>query len=142
MLASPHRVSGSAMSASVAPPPTVAPPVSPVELEIHRIRELSKARRNTEALAAAEILVTQFPANRDLLYLMAMNLRHLNRTADALSVLAKLEQQHPRYSRLFQERGNCYVALRDAPRAVAAFLQGVNINPALPASWSMLQSLY
>jgi tetratricopeptide (TPR) repeat protein len=130
------------MSASVAPPPTVAPPGSPVELEIHRIRELSKARRNTEALAAAEMLVTQFPANRDLLYLMAMNLRHLNRTADALSVLAKLEQQHPRYSRLFQERGNCYVALRDAPQAIAAFLQGVNINPALPASWSMLQSLY
>jgi tetratricopeptide (TPR) repeat protein len=34
------------------------------------------------------------------------------------------------------------VALKDAPRAIEAFLRGVNINPALPASWSMLEGLY
>ncbi len=38
--------------------------------------------------------------------------------------------------------GHCYVALRDAPRAIDAFLGAVNINPALPASWRTLQSLY
>jgi len=32
--------------------------------------------------------------------------------------------------------------MRDAPRAIDAFLRGVNINPALPASWSMLEKLY
>jgi len=131
------------MSASVVPPPTAAPHgPTPVELETHRIHELTKARRNLEALAAAETLANQYPANRDVLYLLAMNLRYLNRTVDALSTLARLEQQQPRYSRLFQERGNCHVALRDAPQAITAFLQAVNINPALPASWSMLQSLY
>ncbi len=41
-----------------------------------------------------------------------------------------------------QERGHCYVALRDAPRAIDAFLSAVNLNPALPASWRTLQSLY
>jgi tetratricopeptide (TPR) repeat protein len=34
------------------------------------------------------------------------------------------------------------VVLRDAPRAIEAFLRGVNINPALPASWGMLEGLY
>ena len=34
------------------------------------------------------------------------------------------------------------MALKDAPRAIDAFLRGVNINPALPASWSMLEGLY
>jgi tetratricopeptide (TPR) repeat protein len=131
------------MSASVVPPPTAAPHgPTPVELEIHRIRELTKARRNLEALAAAETVANQYPANCDALYLLAMNLRYLNRSADALATLARLELQHPRYSRLYQERGNCYVALRDAPQAITAFLHAVNINPALPASWSMLQSLY
>ena len=56
--------------------------------------------------------------------------------------MERLEQLHPRFSRLYQERGHCYVALRDAPQAIDAFLRGVNINPALPASWTMLEGLY
>ena len=56
--------------------------------------------------------------------------------------LAGLEKLHPRFSRLFQERGQCYVALKQAPEAIEAFLRAVNINPALPASWSMLEGLF
>jgi tetratricopeptide (TPR) repeat protein len=115
---------------------------SPVELEINRLRELTKARCHGEALGALDPLLSEFPENRDALYLQAMNLRFLNRFDEALGVLERLQQFHPRYSRLYQERGHCYVGLRDAPRAIDAFLRGVNINPALPASWSMLQSLY
>ena len=33
-------------------------------------------------------------------------------------------------------------ALRDAERAIEAFLRAVNINPALPASWNALRVLY
>jgi tetratricopeptide (TPR) repeat protein len=113
-----------------------------VELEIRRIRTLTKARHNAEALGPLERLLAQFPENRDALYLQAMNLRFLSRCNEALVVLARLQQLHPRYSRLYQERGHCYVALRDAPKAIDAFLHGVNINPALPASWDMLQRLY
>ena len=43
---------------------------------------------------------------------------------------------------MYQERGYCYTTLRDAPRAIDAFLRGVNINPALATSWSMLERLY
>ena len=118
---------------------------SPVELEISRVRELTKARRHGEALGALgalEPLLSAFPENRDALYLQAMNLRFLGRCDEALRVLERLQKYHPRYSRLYQERGHCYVAQRDAPRAIDAFLRGVNMNPAMPASWSMLQSLY
>jgi tetratricopeptide (TPR) repeat protein len=59
-----------------------------------------------------------------------------------LASLEALQGLHPRFSRLYQERGNCFVALRDAPRAIQAFLHAVNLNPALPASWRTLQSLY
>jgi tetratricopeptide (TPR) repeat protein len=76
------------------------------------------------------------------LYLAATNLRYLNRVSEALELLRRLEQHHPRYSRLHQERGHCYVALRDAPRAIEAFRRGVNINQALPDSWQMLHDLY
>jgi tetratricopeptide (TPR) repeat protein len=115
---------------------------SQVELEVGRIRELSRSRRHGEALVAAQALAVAAPRNRDVLYLIAANQRCLNRISDALETLECLEQHHPRFSLLYQERGHCYVSLRDAPRAIDAFLRGVNLNPALLASWSMLERLY
>jgi predicted Zn-dependent protease len=115
---------------------------SPIELEVARIRELTKRGSHGEALTSAEALLAQVPENRDALYLMALNQRHLRRTTDALATLDRLEQLHPGFSRLYQERGHCYVALRDSAHAIESFLRGVNINPALPASWSMLEGLY
>ena len=57
-------------------------------------------------------------------------------------MLDRLEQVSPRFSLLHQERGLCYVALKDAPRAIEALLHAVNINPALPMSWRMLEGVY
>src|SRR5580692_11410253 len=113
-----------------------------IELEVGRIRELSKGGRHFEALAAAELLSAAALQNRDLLYLIAANQRCLNRIHEALATSQRLEQQHPRFSLLYQERGYCYTTLRNAPRAIDAFLRGVDINPALATSWSMLERLY
>src|SRR6266700_2679267 len=114
----------------------------PIELEVGRIRELSQGGRHLEALALAEVLANAAPENRDVVYLIAVNQRCLNRIHEALATLQRLAQQHPRFSLLYQERGYCYMTLRDAPRAIDAFLRGVDINPALAASWSMLERLF
>jgi len=119
-----------------------SPSASPIELEVGRIRDLSKTFRHSEALAAAETLEVVVPHNRDVLYLIAANQRCLNRIPEALATLERLEQQHPRYSLLYQERGYCYMTLRDARRAIDAFLRCVDLNPALAASWTMLERLY
>jgi tetratricopeptide (TPR) repeat protein len=116
--------------------------ISPAQLEIGRIRELTRERRHAEALTAAEALAVTAPENGEVLYLVAANQRCLQRIPEALATLERLEQQHPRLARLYQERGHCYMTLRDAPRAIEAFLRGVSINPALTASWSMLERLY
>jgi tetratricopeptide (TPR) repeat protein len=122
---------------------TERPPTpSSTELEMSRIRMLTDGRRHVEALAAAGALLAATPDNRELLYLIALNLRCANRMPEALAALERLEQRYPRFSRLFQERGLCYVTLGDVSRAIDAFRQGVNINPALPASWHMLERLY
>jgi len=101
-----------------------------------------EAREFGAALEAASALAKSVPENRDVLYMIAVCLRYLNRIPEALKALEELQAYHPRFSRLYQERGNCFVALRDAPHAIDAFLRAVNINPALPASWRTLQSLY
>ena len=123
-------------------PTATAPTPSAVELEVRRIRALLKAGRHTESLQAAEALACAYPENRDVLYLVAMSQRFLRRIPDALATLERLEHLHPRYSRLYQERGHCHVVQKQAPQAIESFLRAVNINPALPASWSMLEGLY
>jgi len=115
---------------------------SPIEPEVVHIRELSKRGQHSQALAAAEALAAREPQNRDALYLIAANQRCLKRLSEALKTLQGLEQQYPRFSLLYQERGYCYTNLRDAPRAIEAFAQAVNINPALGPSWNMLERLY
>ncbi|HEV2732983.1 MAG TPA: sulfotransferase [Terriglobales bacterium] len=107
-----------------------------------RIRELSKLGHHSEALAAAETLALKEPQHRDALYLVAANQRCLNQINEALTTLERLERQHPKFSLLFQERGSCFMTLGDAPRAIDAFLQAVNLNPALTQSWIMLERLY
>jgi tetratricopeptide (TPR) repeat protein len=91
--------------------------------------------------SSAELL-SQFPQNRGELYLQAMNLRLGCRYDEALGVLERLQQLHPGYSRLYEERGHCYAALNNAPQAIDAFWQAVTVNAALPASWKMLHTLY
>jgi tetratricopeptide (TPR) repeat protein len=115
---------------------------SPVEQQLRRAWELFNQRRYGHALDAGEALVRQVPENRDVLYLVALSQRYSNKIPEALATLERLELHHPAFSRLYQERGHCHVVLKDAPRAIDAFLRGVNINPALPASWSMLEGLY
>ena len=126
-------------AATIASP---SPSPSPVETEVLRIRALMERRQFAAALAAAQALGLQMPENRDVLYMTAVCQRYLGNVSDALLMLEKLQLLHPRYSRLFQERGHCYLGLRDAARATDAFLTAVNINPALPASWAKLEVLY
>jgi tetratricopeptide (TPR) repeat protein len=103
---------------------------------------LSECGRHREALVAAEALAATMPPNRDVLYLIAANQRCVNRIEEALATLQRLEEQFPRFSLLYQERGHCYLTLSNAPCAIDAFRYAVNINPALSTSWMMLERLY
>ena len=115
---------------------------SAVELEVQRLRVLAAAGKYAPLLAGTQTLVAKVPENRDVLLLHALAQRQLRDIPAALATLDTIEHLYPRFSRLYQERGQCYVALRQAPEAIAAFQQGVHINPALPVSWSMLEGLY
>src|SRR5512146_2186513 len=113
-----------------------------VEHEVQRIRELLRLRQLPAALRATETLLVTVPENRDVLYLRAVAQRLSGDIPAALDTIAGLERLYPRFSGLYQERGHCHVALRQAPEAIQAFLRAVNINPALLASWGLLERLY
>jgi tetratricopeptide (TPR) repeat protein len=110
--------------------------------DVAQIRALLREHKFAAVLAATAGLSAQIPGNRDALLCAALAQRYLHRIPEALRTLAALESQHPRFSRLYEERGRCYVELREAAPAIEAFLIAVNINHALPGSWSMLEGLY
>jgi tetratricopeptide (TPR) repeat protein len=121
--------------------PIVAPPPS-LEVQVEDLRKLHRAGCYDQALRGAEALLADWPENRDLLLIAASSLRHLLRIPEALAVLDRLATVQPRLSRLHEERGLCRIALRDAPAAIADLLLAVNLNPALPMSWRMLEGVY
>jgi tetratricopeptide (TPR) repeat protein len=110
--------------------------------ELARIRGLLGRLEFSEALAVAQALLAQTPDQRDALVFAAIAQRGLGRIEDAVATLGILQRHQPRFSRLHEERGHCFVVLRQAPEAIEAFLTAVNLNHALPASWSMLEGLY
>jgi tetratricopeptide (TPR) repeat protein len=115
---------------------------SPIELEIKRLRRLIEERRFAEVQAAAAVLLATVPENRDALYVHAHAQRMLGDIPAALETLSRLERLYPRFSRSYQERGFCHIALRQAREAIEAFEHAVSLSPALPVSWSMLENLY
>src|SRR5215469_11374841 len=107
-----------------------------------RLRDLLRQHRFSEALAAAQALLAASPGQRDALLATAIAQRFLGQVPEALATLASLEQLHPRFSRLYEERGRCYVVQRQASPAIEAFLKAVHLNHALPGAWGMLEALY
>ncbi|MBS0389062.1 MAG: sulfotransferase, partial [Proteobacteria bacterium] len=95
-----------------------------------------------EAATGAAAAVARFPDHRDLLYCLAVAERMRQDIPGALHTLQTLEAYYPRFSRLYQERGHCHIFRRDATEAIRAFERAIQLNPALPASWKSLQSLY
>jgi tetratricopeptide (TPR) repeat protein len=113
-----------------------------VAAEAKRARDLIQQGDFARALSVAVSLRAAAPQHRDALYMIAVCQRFLKRVPDALSTLAELEKAHPQFSRLYQERGHCYVGQRRADEAIQAFEHAVRLNSSLPASWNALAALY
>jgi tetratricopeptide (TPR) repeat protein len=118
-----------------------SPPTS-LEQQIAGLRHGVAGGRHVETLAQLRRLLADYPNNRDLLLLAATCERHLGRIDAALATLGKLGALQPGFSLMFEERGLCHVVRKDAPAALDALLRAVNINPALPMSWRMLEGVY
>jgi tetratricopeptide (TPR) repeat protein len=115
---------------------------TPFEQAKQRLRQMQAGGGHGEALALVRQLLGEAPDNRDLLLIEASALRHLGRIPEALESLDRLAALQPHFSLMHQERGLCHVARKDAPAAIASLLAAVNINPALPMAWRMLEGVY
>ena len=99
-------------------------------------------REYAAAHTAASALRARHPDHRDVLYLLAVSARYLERFDAALAVLAELHARHPTFGRAFEERGLCELARGATAEAIAAFRKAVALNSWLPLSWQALERLY
>lgn len=106
------------------------------------VRALLRQQRFAEALTAGEVALSADPDNRDALLFVAVARRCVGRIEGALEALATLERLYPGFGRLYEERGHCFVTLRQAPQAIDELLRAVALNNALPGSWRTLEGLY
>jgi len=112
------------------------------DAQLASLRALSQQGAHQAVLDQTTALLAVHPDAREPLLLQASALRHLKQTEDSLVALDQLATLYPRFSLLHQERGLCHIARKDAPAAIEALLKAVNINPALPMSWRMLEGVY
>jgi len=118
-------------------------PTHPTEAQpITALRALVESGEFQKALLATDAILLGPPHHREALYIRAVCQRFLGKVDEALSTLDRLEDLHPDYPRLYQERGHCHVAKRAAGPAIAAFEEAVQRNVSLPASWNTLKTLY
>ena len=123
------------------PDVAIAPAATPAS-ELPRLRASLRQHQFADVLASTEALLAEYPRHRDLLLFRAIAQRYLRRIPDALSTLKALEEHHPHFSRLHEERGRCHVDLKQAPEAIESFTRAVKRNPALLGAWRMLEGLY
>ena len=76
------------------------------------------------------------------LYVKAVCKRMLGDVDASLDLLRNVVQQEPDNARAHQEVGHCFVAKKNAPQAIMAFENALNIDSALITSLLPLQTLY
>jgi tetratricopeptide (TPR) repeat protein len=113
-----------------------------LDAEVPRLRALLEQGAFAEVASQVPGVLVHEPGHRELLYFLAVAQRMQQQIPAALATLDILQAWHPGYPRQYQERGHCHVFRRDAPAAIAAFERAIGLDPALPASWKSLQSLY
>ena len=104
-------------------------------------RLLGQGAPDAAAGLMEEVLAAE-PDNHEARYALAVARRHQHRWPQALDTLGAVLEARPGFGRAHQEVGYNYIALRNLPRAGAAFERAIAADPSLVNSWKCLAKLY
>lgn len=88
-----------------------------------------------QAIAAVFGILQQHPDHSDALYMLAVAQRYGGQARHAQETLDRLLTLNPDFGRAYQECGHLYREIPDMDRALHAYVQACQCNPALTASW-------
>ena len=110
-----------------------------------RVREAQHLLSQGNPDAAAGLMEAVLAVERDHVearYALAVARRHQHRWPLALDTLETVLKARPNFGRAHQEVGYNYIALKNFPRAGAAFERAIAADPGLVNSWKCLAKLY
>ena len=87
------------------------------------------------ALRDIDKLLAKDPEDPEALYMAAVCYRYTEQYDKAQSCLDCVKARYPDRGRVYQEQGHLHLACKSPERALAAFANACQINPALVASW-------
>ena len=93
------------------------------------------------AMVDIDALLASDPENPDVRYMLAVCLRYTGHLDGAQAQLDTLKLSHPDTGRIFQEQGHLHLARGENQKALAAFANACQLNPALIASWRKQQQI-
>jgi tetratricopeptide (TPR) repeat protein len=101
-------------------------------------KRLLQSGRLADAASLCRSLLNDEAAKRDALYTLAVSLRLMKQSEDALATNRQLLDIDPSNGRAHQELGHCLRDMGDAEAALSAYQEAVGRNSALLGSWQML----
>jgi len=112
------------------------------EALLSNARQMMQAGQFARAVDLAGEITAEEPAYRDALYLRAVSARYQREFELCRKLCGQLIKLDPAYSRAHQELGHCLRDMGRSEEALAAYQSAVTLNPALLASWRMLEKLH
>lgn len=94
------------------------------------------------ALRDVDKRLAKDPEDTEALYMAAVCYRYTEQYDKAQSCLDSLNARYPDRGRVYQEQGHLHLARKSPERALAAFANACQINPALVASWRNQQQIF
>ena len=116
--------------------------MSEAEASVREAQRLLGQGAPDAAAGLMEELLAAEPDNDEARYALAVARRHQHRWPQALDTLGAVLEARPGFGRAHQEVGYNYIALRNFPRAGAAFERAIAADPSLVNSWKCLAKLY
>jgi tetratricopeptide (TPR) repeat protein len=108
--------------------------LSEVDAMLADIKPLLQAGDFPSAEKKLLTLAEDAAEHEEVLYMLAVCQRYLNKYTTALETLNRVKRLNPDHSRAHQETGHVYRALNNAGAALNAFSRATQINPALESS--------
>jgi tetratricopeptide (TPR) repeat protein len=115
---------------------------SSLAVDINEATQAIKQNRFNDALRLLKISLDDSPENIDALYLSAVSARYLKLFEESLQYIERLLIIAPDMARAYQELGHINKAMQKDEKAVAAYRQACELNPALIASWTSLHEFF
>ena len=115
---------------------------SSLTVDINEATQAIKEGRFDDALRLLKITLHDNPDHIDALYLSAVSARYLNLLDESYKYIEQLLIIAPDMARDYQELGHINKAMKNDEKAIAAYRQACELNPALMASWSSLHEFF